>query len=417
MYRDYGTNRRGGQPPRDGGYREGYLERTDAYYAGSRQGPVQKSFQNKSKSKSTKNYKKDKEENFRREKGAEVLSAYQADVRKSLLCGFDNIEEVIKAKHYEDTNRSLAIATTTRAVGLSVVTTYNRMTALEANRQRLPDLNIHQFFRVMLAMAEKVVFDNRTAANLDNREAWYNPIPFEQFKSVITSLNVCPQQIGALLRCSSSFKFEQVNFVPLYPAGAYDDQNRLVPAPESVCLTNLRDVVQSLSNPRVPVAVRRNFLNRNSIPGADFNQNAVLQNPDAIIPANYDADNLRNDLYAVKNWIESACDLKGVREKWFTQIRWTELMHGNESMLVGNATENLRLVFADGRTIIEGDVKDFWYRSPMSDQMVMMGTYHLGGELTSVARYMVPAFVMRLKDSNACATKRSHRDIVLALEN
>lgn len=75
-------------------------------------------------------------------------------------------------------------------------------------------------------------------------------------------------------------------------------------------MTNLRDTVVSLSNPQTVIAVRRNFINQNAIPGAKFNAQGFLTNADAIIPANYDAAALLEDVYAVKNWIEAASDLK-----------------------------------------------------------------------------------------------------------
>lgn len=187
-------------------------------------------------------------------------------------------------------------------------------------------------------------------------------------------------------------------------------------------LTNLRETVDSLANTQLAIAVRRNFMNRNSIPGAEYNAQSVLTNADAIIPPNYNAAALLEDVYAVKNWIEAASDLKSSREKWFTRIQLSETLHGNESMLVSSEPENLRIITnVDGEAVrtyaVQGDITDFWFRSKMSDQMVFYGTYHLGGEQASLARYLYPAYCLRTKGANGMDTKRSFREVVLAVED
>lgn len=329
------------------------------------------------------------------------------------------MEEVLKAKEYENTARSVVLPVSTRAIGVSVD---NKATSTETNRQRLPAVTIHQLYRVFLAMVERKVFENRLDARLDDRDIWYDPAPFEPFETVITSNNIRPQQIGALIRCLPNFKYDETNFVMLFPAKQFTAQQVYIPIPEVVYLTNLRDTVVSLSNPQTVIAVRRNFINRNAIPGAEFNAQGFLTNADAIIPANYDAAALLEDVYAVKNWIEAASDLKSSRENWFTRIQLSESNHGNESMLVSSEPENLRIQTVIGaleaRTYrIQGDITDFWFRSKMSDQMVFYGTYHLGGEQASLARYLYPAYCLRTKGANGIDTKRSFREVVLAVED
>jgi hypothetical protein len=351
------------------------------------------------------------------DRGTKVLESYQADLKKSLLCGFESMEDVIKAKEYENTTRNVGLPVSTRAVGLSTVTVYNKVMATEANRQRLPNVTIFQIYRVVLAMVERKIFDNRIVARLDDRDVWYNPAPFEPFKNVITSLNICTQQIGALLRCISNFTYDDVHFVPLFPANQYDAQRNLIPVPEVVFLSNLRDVVTSLSNPNVQIGLRRHFMNKNPIPGARFD-GALLTNGDQIMPANYNAEVLREDLYAVKNWIEAASELRGAPNKLFTQVQLTEQTHGNESMLVSSGSENLRIeTNADGTNTVLGDITEFWFRSKMSDHMIFYGTYHMAGQNSSVARYLFPNYCIRSKNACGMSTKRSYRDVALAVES
>lgn len=48
-------------------------------------------------------------------KGAGVLAEHDTELRKSLLCGFGIIEQVINAKEYEDTKRSLVLPVSTKS--------------------------------------------------------------------------------------------------------------------------------------------------------------------------------------------------------------------------------------------------------------------------------------------------------------
>lgn len=126
-------------------------------------------------------------------KGAGVLAEHDTELRKSLLCGFGIIEQVINAKEYEDKKRSLVLPVSTRVAGLSTVHTLNKVLSIEANMQRLPPTTYQDFYKVMLEMIDCKVFDNRNAGNIDNRDQRYTPIEFEPFKTAVTSLNVTTQ--------------------------------------------------------------------------------------------------------------------------------------------------------------------------------------------------------------------------------
>ncbi|KAG8275401.1 hypothetical protein J6590_087014 [Homalodisca vitripennis] len=189
----------------------------------------------------------------------------------------------------------------------------------------------------MLAVIEKQIHENGLAAALDDRESSYDPEPLEEFKTTVTSLNVTFQQIGALLRSIPTFKYDDINFVPLFPPEVHR-AGRLLPTSELVYLTNLRSVVESLSYRLTPIAVRRNFISRNSIPGA-IDVDLLLMNADEIILQNYRAKQLGTDLYGVKRWIKAATDENGARDKWFTSFKWGELDDRNESVLVSNEAE------------------------------------------------------------------------------
>lgn len=376
--------------------------------------------QKKRQAPSTKQYHKISQDKFREKKGAEVLAEHDAELRKSLLCGFDSIEQVIKAKEYEDTKRNIVLPVSTRVAGFSTVHILNKILNVEHNRNRLPEMTYFAFYRVMLAMIERKVFDNRITASIDNRELWYLSEDFEPFKTVVTSLNVVTQQVGALIKSVSVFKYNNSNFVPLFPRGIYVG-NRLIPTPENIYLTNLREVVTALADVRTDRRVRQNFRMKNPIPGAVFNENHILTNPDQIMPADYGAPQLVADLYSVKAWLEATAELKPVRAKWFTNVDMINTSHGNESMLVSNDSQDLRIVATrnDQGVIsnrLEGDVTHFWIFSEIPMQMSFYGTYYLGGERASISRYLYPSYCVRTREASAVDTKRSYMEAVLAVE-
>lgn len=176
----------------------------------------------------------------------------------------------------------------------------------------------------------------------------------------------------------SAFKYGDVNYVPLFPRGKVDPHGRLIPTPENVHLTNLRDVVVSLADHRIQRCVRQNFINKNPIPGALFNGDAVLTNPDAIMPADYNAASLTRDIYAVKGWLEAAADLKPTMAKWFANVDMINTTHVNESMLVANDSQDLRVVSnAIDDCAIHGDITQYWMLQEIPVQMSFYGTYLL----------------------------------------
>lgn len=53
----------------------------------------------------------------------------------------------------------------------------------------------------MLAMTEKRMFENHLQVKLVDHDMCYNPVGFEDFKTFVTSGNICSQHVGALIQC------------------------------------------------------------------------------------------------------------------------------------------------------------------------------------------------------------------------
>lgn len=60
-----------------------------------------------------------------------------------------------------------------------------------------------------------------------------------------------------------------------------------LPSPYTLTIFNLRDAVLGLSNPDIPEHTRSEWIQRNPIPGARFNANSLLTNPDEIMPYDF----------------------------------------------------------------------------------------------------------------------------------
>lgn len=124
------------------------------------------------------------------------------------------------------------------------------------------------------------------------------------------------------------------------------------------------------------------------------------------MPAAYNVDNLVDDIYATKRWIDAVASSSSGREKWFTNILYGGEEIGNESLFVSNLSSGLRC----GAKTVVGDVKEFWSPRKVEERMLYFGTYNLAGELSSVNRYLYPAFGLRDKPSALIRTTRSYKE-------
>lgn len=71
---------------------------------------------------------------------------------------------------------------------------------------------------------------------------------------------------------------------------------RLVPDPYAVTFNNVRATVVALASATTPEAERAYFRRNNSIPGALFRDDNILENPDEIVPPGYARTHLKRDL-------------------------------------------------------------------------------------------------------------------------
>lgn len=421
---NYYENRGRGYQPRSRGrgnfkeYQHSYEPRMYSYMENSnnRGNNNRARNSNNQRSRANKQYQTKRDEEYRIKKGNEVVDTLVLDFKKNLLCGFESIDEVIKAKKMETTSAPVCVPISTRTVGFSTQDTYTRVTSIQENIPRLGQMTVYQLYRVQLGMVEFKIFNNRQKC-APELQFWNSMSDFEQFKTAITSINVCTQRVGCLLKSIQNFMYNQKDYCFLFPKKQFDAQNRMIPIPELIYLTNLRQTVDYLSNPGTNREIRQNFRMKSPLPRATWGDNDVLLNADEFIPADYGPLNLITDLYLVKGWIENATTLKSVQQKWFAQVDLNKDNPGNESVLISNSSGILRCnETTEQSQYTIGDVGIFWTPEIMPENLMFYGVYNLAGEMASHTKYAYPNYSLRERNSAARSTKRNYSEIVMAIE-
>lgn len=104
--------------------------------------------------------------------------------------------------------------------------------------------------------------------------------------------------------CAEEADTSAVNDCPFSVSLDIEDNNNkhIVPNPFLVTIHNLRDVVIALASTKTPLIERMNFMHRNPLPNAVFEDN-LLTNPDEIMPSNYDDKSIQKDCLSFQRMI------------------------------------------------------------------------------------------------------------------
>lgn len=231
-----------------------------------------------------------------------------------------------------------------------------------------------------------------------------NGLTFEQVHG-IRQHTVVPEPIKMIVDAVGILKFEDRVYLPAIHAARYDARNRFIPRAENVVLSTLRRTVVSLSDAATPLAYRVDFENHCPIPGAVWD-NHVLQNPDEIIPADYDfLDDLRNDATAVVAWQTRL-------QKCLPKLVGTSVdvkSSGKPSSLIANEMETLRCQprgVGEGlqdyylRCLPMGNVRSYYAPFKLTAADKLDGQCNLLGEVPSYENMLRPVYVQR--DENIC---------------
>lgn len=162
----------------------------------------------------------------------------------------------------------------------------------------------------------------------------------------------------------------------------------------SVMFSNLREVVTALSNPATPERVRKYFELHSPIPGAIF-VNHLLQNPDEIMPADYNLDYLQREIRIIHPFLIKL--QKHVPKLVSGTIDYKSA--GRNSLFISNEMENLRMPNRlpneplqewYSRCLPEGNINTYFARWDLPAAKRFEGQINLLGEVPERANLRWP---------------------------
>ena len=301
------------------------------------------------------------------------------------------------------TFKAIPLCITTRSIGFGTISTFLAIFDLHDIPQRG---DIYQFYRVSLALFEsKMQFCQRGVQMMtENMEGYHQLHNSADFMQTCKRKLVMPDPITRPINAIGNVKVYDKQYYPKFAADRTDDTGAFIPQSERVTFSNLRKTVVALSTAATPVEIRLRFYNNNPIPGAQWN-NYILTNPNEIIPADYDVQNLSDDMDAIQPKIDF---LAKKMPKYFTEpINYD--FEGRKSIFSSNRQNGIRI---EDRTVgqnlteyyrtmkVNGDVDMFYNLESLTPAEQLSATVCLLGERPLTAGSMYPAYVAR--DERMC---------------
>ncbi|XP_017491504.1 PREDICTED: uncharacterized protein LOC108379631 [Rhagoletis zephyria] len=190
---------------------------------------------------------------------------------------------------------------TTRAVGFATAIAYQR-TCTTWNTAAIAEIaTIHVVYRVHLLLVHLKLYlaqqIQTEAVSVEN--ALQHIFLADEIREELILITQVPNVMAMILDCIG--KVEQDGFIwhVGYPTRDLCDEeyDSLVINPDT-----MRDLLHRLSNPATSAVMRRDFIKYNSIPGAKF-EGELLVNADDIWPVRYSSGDILADIHSYKNWI------------------------------------------------------------------------------------------------------------------
>lgn len=206
---------------------------------------------------------------------------------------------------------------TTRGVGLLTNDAHERAVAQVPRAAQVCDVNT--LYRVSLAQLqlqlnqsqEHHIIPDPTMLEIPHQDLSLDPSLCQEVRGMDQNFAVTADLINA----AGVVEVHQQQFTPFIPALEEEKEMEVVatpskkrksvqkitvPDPYTVTFNNLSDTVIALSDAATPVNIRMYFMNNNPIPGAQFDEQGLLLNPNEIIPLGYQRLHLKRDLRAAE---------------------------------------------------------------------------------------------------------------------
>ncbi|CAG5011721.1 unnamed protein product [Parnassius apollo] len=292
--------------------------------------------------------------------------------------------------------KPLTLSITTRGIGMSICHMAYDISAAYGDVIRVP--NIYSQYRVYLGILESKLQHIKRGIRVLPRLTDYT----YNYAVACDAVNITrvPEPIRKIVNSIGYIEHDKKVYVPAVAREVLDQYERLVPRAETVLLSNLRRTVVALANPDTPQISRETFHNNNPIPGAIWTDH-VLQNPDEIIPADYDLkDKFQHDNSVIMPWLYSL--QKHVPKMVGGLVDLSPI--GRLSLFVSNGMENLKVPDRRAgedlntyyrRCILEGNIRNYNALCPLEPANLIEGQLNLLGEYPDPVDLRYPIYCMR----------------------
>lgn len=311
-------------------------------------------------------------------------------------------EEALGQMERNKTRQAIATIVTTRGLGFCAAQIY-----FHASAQPNPVLcNIYSFYRVNLAMFETRLYEIREIQKLPLQilDKVFDVSLQPEILMITHAVKVHPVSVGRIIRATGPIEYGDEYYVPAAACNEKNQRGDIVPQSEHVLFSNLRAYVVALADEETPAVVREAFYLHNPIPGAVWRGevgNHILDNPDEIIPPDYNVDGLRDDIddyNRMMTWLQK----KVPKFVCTNQIAYEA--KGDRSIFISNSQENAKIIDRRAgealsayyqRMKIEGNIHEFWSQRSLKNIEELNGILMLAGELPSLENYMYPIYCGR----------------------
>jgi len=349
-------------------------------------------------------------ETFKGRQGATVDNDVKRALFDKLLHGFKDISEVMSSMHVSTTTCAIHLPISTRAIGFTV-----RYLIRKFARLNIRGIDFHPLccalYRISLLLYEIKITNARSQAAFRNA-----PHGFENF-DVDTEIIRVIGQLGAgfaplvnLISSIGVLHAFNTTFIPRHPVATAINAVRQI-EPSMITHSNLRDTVVAMANAATNRDTRMWFYNHNPLPNARWSERnrrrdadgepavdpnfPLLLNADEIVPAIYEAAQIREDVAMIQDSLE----MIGRKYPKYVHVGRIDFSgSGNYSMLVSNEQSDLRcsdLVwqqranewvteYGTSTECLEGGDQTFWSLDKLADPEFYSGVLHLLGELPQI---------------------------------
>ncbi|CAB3221954.1 unnamed protein product [Arctia plantaginis] len=281
-------------------------------------------------------YQRGRVTTMRRTKGADAMAILQEKIREKMYVG-SNEEDALNRLSEQQTLKAITLSITTRGIGFGIChLTFISISYYE--NIRVPSM--YAMYRVFLGLLEAKLESIKADLPVVPRltEHIKQPGVTSDMLRAAQSVTIVPEPIRRIINAVGYVKYEDKIYVPAVASDPIDRHGVIIPRPENILLSTLRRTVEYLSNPNSSAGVRRRFHENCPIPGAIWADD-ILQNPDEIMPRNYDMyEDFRRESMLIAPYLVSL-------QKHVPKLVGGTLdfkSNGRNSLLMSNEMQNLR---------------------------------------------------------------------------